>query len=228
MSETNEIKRPSSVMMARDPEVLQTMLNFYAWPEAEVIDVTANKRRMWNGVKHNGRVVFADIDPEMSPDIVCDFRDIKIPDASVDVVVFDPPHLPVASASEASDKGFVGRYGLARAPNADNISEYFGPFLSEAHRVLRREGLIFVKLKDFVHNHKYQWMLAEFINAVSEQEGLTACDLIVKRDPSAGNMMSGRWKKSHHVRNAHCWWIVVRKGGCESRRKPDTMMEARK
>lgn len=49
------------------------------------------------------------------------------------------------------------------------------------------------------------------------QAGLTACDLVVKRDPSAGNLKSGRWKKAHHVRNAHCWWAVVRKGRCEPR-----------
>jgi hypothetical protein len=210
--------RPSSVMMARDPEVLQTMLDFYAWPTARVLDVTANRRRMWKGVVHSGEILFGDIDPEMEPDIICDFRDVPMQSASVDVIVFDPPHLPVAAASAASDQDFVGRYGLAQSFKADNIAEYFPPFLTEAARLLRPEGLVFVKLKDFVHNHKYQWMLAAFINAVEAQDGLTACDLIVKRDPSAGNMMSGRWQKAHHARNAHCWWIVVRKGRCESRR----------
>lgn len=212
------ISRPSSVMMARDPEVLQTMLDFYAWPTARVLDVTANRRRMWRGVKHVGEVLFADIDPEMKPDIVCDFRDITMQSASVDVVVFDPPHLPAAAGTAASDPQYVADYGLARAPKADNISEYFPPFLSEAERVLRSEGLIFVKIKDFVHNHKYQWMLAAFINAVERQSGLTACDLIVKRDPCGGNLKSGKWQRAHHARNAHCWWIVVRKGRCESRR----------
>lgn len=65
---------------------------------------------------------------------------------------------------------FVGNYGLRQAPKSDNISPYFAPFLAEAARVLRPEGMIFAKLKDFVHNHAYQWMLAEFVMAVRAQD----------------------------------------------------------
>lgn len=211
------LERPSSVMLERDPEVLTTMLRFYAKSGAEVLDVTANKRRMWNGVIHNSRVTYADIDAEMKPDIIADFRNLPCAPNSYDVVIFDPPHLPVAASSLKSDKEFGRRYGLSYSPKGDNIKEYFPPFLREAERVLRPEGLIFAKLKDFVHNHAYQWMLTDFITAVRAQAGLTPCDLIVKKDPSAGKMMSSKWQKAHHVRNAHCWWVIVRKGECEAR-----------
>jgi hypothetical protein len=206
-------------MLARDPEVLATMLEFYAWPEARVLDVTANERRMWKGICHPGGVVYADIDPAMNPDILADFRALPCEPCSYDVIVFDPPHLPVAAASPESHAQFASSYGLSHAPKADNIASYFAPFLTEAARVLSAEGLIFAKLKDFVHNHSYQWMLAEFINAVKATPGLTPCDLIVKKDPSGGALKSSKWQRSHHVRNAHCWWVVVRKGRCETRRK---------
>lgn len=208
--------RPDSVMLARDPEVLRLMLAFYVSPGAKVLDVTAQRRRMWNGVEWPG-VVYADIDPEMKPDILADFRALPVPDGCFDVIVFDPPHIPAAAASKESGEEYRDHYGIALAPHADNISGYFAPFLKEAHRVLRREGVIFAKLKDFVHNHAYQWTLADFISAVRNQDGLTPCDLIVKRDPCGGNLKSSRWKKAHHARNSHTWWIVVRKGGCESR-----------
>ena len=208
--------RPLSVMLARDPEVLRTMLDFYAWPEASVLDVTANERRMWKGVGWPN-VTFSDIDPTMSPDIVGDFRDLPVENASYDIIVFDPPHLPIAAASPQSDQRFSGNYGLGHSLHADNISAYFPPFLAEAHRILRKEGLIFAKLKDFVHNHQYQWTLADFVTAVRAQDGLTPCDLIVKRDPSGGGLKSSKWQKAHHVRNAHCWWVIVRKGRCEAK-----------
>jgi hypothetical protein len=220
-------KRPLSVMLARDPEVLATMLEFYAWPEARVLDVTANERRMWKSVEHPGGVTYADIDPAMNPDIICDFRALPCEPGSYDVIVFDPPHLPAAAASPLSLAQYVGDYGLAEAPKADNIASYFRPFLSEAARVLAPEGLVFAKLKDFVHNHLYQWMLTDFVNAVKATPGLTACDLIVKQDPAGGNLKSSKWQKAHHVRNAHCWWVVVRKGRCESRRKHVAAPEAR-
>ena len=212
--------RPLSVMLARDPEVLALMLGFYAWPEARVLDVTANERRMWKGISHPGGVTYADIDSAMSPDILADFRSLPCENGSYDVIVFDPPHLPAAAASPESMERFVGNYGLGHAPKGDNISAYFPPFLTESVRVLSTEGLIFAKLKDFVHNHAYQWTLADFINAVRATPGLTPCDLIVKLDPNGGGLKSSKWKKAHHARNAHCWWVVVRKGRCESRRKP--------
>jgi SAM-dependent methyltransferase len=207
-----------SVMLARDPEVLQKMLEFYANNSDSVLDVTANQRRMWDGVEWGGQVHYMDIDAAMKPDTVADFRSIPFPDASFDVIVFDPPHLPVAAASPCSDKTFAANYGLGQSMKADNVSAYFAPFLTEAHRILKPDGLIFAKLKDFVHNHKYQWTLTDFVCAVREQPGLTPCDLIVKRDPSAGNMKSSKWINAHHVRNCHCWWIIVRKGKCESRK----------
>lgn len=209
--------RPLSVMDARDPEVLSMMLGFYSFPKAHVIDVTANRRKMWNGVNWSGIVTFCDIDPSVEPDVVCDFRKLPFEAESCDVIVFDPPHLPSAAASPMSDKQYVADYGLANSVKADNVSSFFAPFLAEAHRVLRPDGLIFCKLKDFVHNHKYQWSLVDYISAVRLIDGLTPCDLIIKRDPCGGNLKSGRWVKAHHVRNAHCWWIVTRKGRCEPR-----------
>ena len=46
--------------------------------------------------------------------------------------------------------------------------------------------------------------------------GLTPCDLIIKKDPCGGNLKSGRWKTRYHVKNVHCYWVIVRKGKCES------------
>lgn len=215
---TEVTNRPSSVVFGRDPEVLQAMLDFYAAPGAEIFDVTAGARRMWKGVKWDGPIRFLDIDPSTKPDVVGDFRQLPIREKSVDVLVFDPPHLPAAAASPKSLKRFAKSEGLAFAPKENDISSYFVPFLKSAAYVLRQDGLIFAKLSDYVHNHKHRWMLVRFIESVWETPGLTPCDLIVKRDPAAGRLRSGRWVKTHHVRNAHCWWIVVRKGGCEPKK----------
>jgi len=204
-----------SVINGRDPEVLSTMLAFYKRPDGEIYDVTANTKRMWKGIPH-GKIVFSDIDREMLPEIQCDFMALPFKSGTGGLIIFDPPHLPDAAGSEHSLKPFVGRYGLDKTTREDSISSIFVPFLTEASRVLKKDGLIFVKLSDYVHNHRYQWILVEFINAVWSIDGLTPTDLIIKCDPSAGNLKSGKWVLSHHVRKAHCWWIIVRKGKCES------------
>lgn len=210
--------RIKSVINGRDPEVLKSLFEFYVHPKGKVVDLTCNSRKMWKGLNTEG-IVFCDIDPEVNPDIVCDFKNTPFKDNEVSVIVFDPPQLPSAAGSEKSLKPFVKNYGLDKSVKGYNIDEIFEPFLKEAHRILMNDGLIFVKLADFVHSHNYQWTLVSFINAVKSIKGLTATDLIIKCDPSAGNLASGRWKNSFHARKAHCWWIVVRKGKCEPKQK---------
>lgn len=209
--------RPTSVIFGRDCQVLSQMFAFYA-PQARVIrDVTANARKMWKGasVPAGADVRFYDIDPAQKPDVVCAWSSLPDADASVDVLVYDPPHLPAHAASQRSLPVMREQYGLALSTLTDDISGHHRTFLPEALRVLAPNGLIFAKLKDFVHNHRYQWTLADFIAQVRGIAGLTPCDLIIKRDPCGGNLASGRWKNAHHARNAHCWWVIIRKGRCE-------------
>jgi hypothetical protein len=179
------VDRPDSVVLGRDPEILNGMLRFYAPSGAAVLDVTANRRKMWDGVTWTGPVTFSDIDPAMDPDVVADFTKLPFSSESFDVLVFDPPHLPAAAASEASLEQYVDDYGLAESAAGDNVSAMYPPFLAEARRVLRADGLVFAKIKDFVHNHRYQWSLVDFVTAVRATEGMTPCDLRIKRDPTA-------------------------------------------
>lgn len=211
-----EIPRIRSLIEGRDPDVLDAMFGFYARPEGKIVDVTCNARRMWKGLDTTG-VAFCDINLQMKPDVACDFRETPFESGRISLIVFDPPHLPAAAGSEKSMARFVKDYGLDRTVKGDNINEFFVPFLIEARRILCDDGLVFAKLTDFVHNHRYQWTLVDWVNAVRSVDGLTATDLIIKRDPSAGNLTSGRWEACHHARRSHCWWSVVRKGKCEPR-----------
>lgn len=213
-------ERIKSVIQGRDPEVLKSLFEFYSRPSGKIVDLTCNQRRMWKGLPTK-KVTFCDIDPSVNPDIVCDFTHTPFADGEVAVIIFDPPHLPAAAGSPESLDHFVANYGLRKTVEGDNIAAIFPPLLNEAKRILKDDGLIFAKLADFVHNHRYQWSLVSFVSAVEATGGLTACDLIIKCDPAAGHLTSGKWQKSHHARRAHCWWVVVRKGKCEPSRAYD-------
>jgi hypothetical protein len=207
--------RLRSVIEGRDPDVLNALFGFYRRPaNGLIIDVTCNARRTWQGLDATG-VVFCDVDPAMRAEIICDYRRMPFAEDSASVIVFDPPHLPAAAGSAKSHEQYKRDYGLSRSARADNISEYFYAFLLEARRALVPDGLVFAKLTDFVHNHRYQWTLLDFVSYIGAVEGLTATDLIIKRDPCAGNLKSSKWVAAHHARRAHCWWVVVRKGKCE-------------
>lgn len=202
--------RPTSVIVGKDWDALGLLLNFHVRvPDPLVIDVTYNQGRMWTGLEI--QPVRMDLDPQWNVDVVGDFRAIPFPEGTFDVVVFDPPHLPNAGHSATTCTDWETRYGITpTGREGDNVSDYFQPFLLEAKRVLKPNGLVIAKIADLVHNHRYQWQHVDFIQAARGIPGLTPCDCLIKRDPLAGRLNSGRWEKAHHLRKAHSYWIVVR------------------
>lgn len=75
---------------------------------------------------------------KVKPDIVMDFRDLKFPDESFSLVVFDPPHLIPAGENGWQCK----KYGsLSRKTWKDDITKGF----SECFRVLKCGGVLVFK-----------------------------------------------------------------------------------
>jgi SAM-dependent methyltransferase len=184
------------------------MLSFYPKkPPKDILDATVNAGRFWRG--SHRKVVGMDIDPRVEPDILADNTKMPCKDASFDVVVYDPPHIPNQGKDRSKD--FNDRFGLVlKSPvvTGYNFTHTFRPFLSEAYRVLRKEGVLFCKIADYVHGHRFQWAHVEIINAAI-QVGFTPCDCIVK--VRKGPITDPRWKKAHHARRQHCYWLVLRK-----------------
>lgn len=197
-----------SVWFGGDEELLEKMLCFYPKnnPRA-ILDATINAGRFWRG--SHRKVVGMDIDPKFEPDILANHCDMPCKDATFDVVVFDPPHVPNQGKDRSKD--FNDRFGLvgkSSAENGYNFTHTFRPFLHEAYRVLRKDGVLFCKIADYVHGHRFQWAHIELVNAAIEV-GFTPCDCIVKI--RKGPITDPRWKKAHHARRQHCYWIVLRK-----------------
>ena len=189
------------------------MLHLYPRRPAEVIlDATVNRRRFWRNSPRD--VVGIDIVPEHRPSIVADNTQMPFRNDAFDVVVYDPPHIP----NQGKDKGkdFNSRFGLvvkSLKANKYALSHTFPSFLTEAHRVLRPEGILLCKITDYVHNHRYQWAHVEFLSAAQEV-GFCACDCVVK--VRARSIIDPRWRVSHHTRRQHCFWLVFRKSDrCE-------------
>ena len=92
-----------------------------------------------------------------------------------------------------------------------NVSHLFGPFFAEARRVLRPGGVALCKISDIVFNARYQWQHLD-LKTAAEAAGMTACDMLILCNPSAGTLVSSKWKTAYHFRKSHCFWLVVRNG----------------
>lgn len=208
VAETSTYDPLPSVWFDDDAELLEKMLCFYPHKKpTEILDATVNAGRFWQG--SHRKVVGMDIDARFAPDIHADNCNMPCKDASFDVVVYDPPHIPNQGKDRSKD--FNDRFGLILKSSADNgynFTHTFRPFLREAYRVLRANGVLFCKIADYIHGHRYQWAHVELINAAVEV-GFTPCDCIVKI--RKGPITDPRWKKAHHARRQHCYWIVFRK-----------------
>lgn len=180
-----------------------------------VLDCTINKGRFWAGSKYKSLVTGMDIDPSHLPDIVGDNRTMDgVADNSFDVVVYDPPHIPNQGKDRTKD--FRDRFGLGGKSGKDdnyNFAHEYVLVLKQIARVLKDGGVFFAKITDYVHNHRYQWALVDFVLAV-RGAGMTPCDLVIKT--RKGPIIDPKWKNRHHVRRRHCYWVVGRNSlSCE-------------
>jgi len=171
---------------------------------------------MWKNSKR--LIVSMDIDPRYKPDIVGDNRSMKgVPSSHFGVVVYDPPHVGPQGRDKSSKRFDVdfGAFVECGKEHDWNLSYLYPPFLKQAKRVLKPEGLLLAKITDMVNNHKSKWPHCDFMR-MAEEAGLTVCDLIIK--VRTGPMMSTKWKEAHHARKRHCFWIVCRNSDeCERR-----------
>jgi SAM-dependent methyltransferase len=205
---TSDYTPLASVWYGEDAELLELMLDFYPRRKPRnILDATVNCGRFWRNSKRP--VTGMDIDPRHNPDILADNTDMPLEDASFDVVVYDPPHIPNQGRDHKKD--FNTRFGLVLRSSKEHhytFTHTFPPFLREAHRVLSTEGILLCKITDYVHHHRYQWAHIELINAAREV-GFMPCDCIVKI--RKGPIIDPKWKKAHHTRRQHCYWLVFRK-----------------
>ena len=197
-----------SVWLGDDAELIEKMLLFYPRREPRrILDATVNGGRFWRGSRRT--VVGIDLDRRHNPSVVADNTAMPFRENCVDVVIYDPPHIPNQGKDQKKD--FNTRFGLVlRSPkeNQYTLTYTFRPFLREARRVLIDEGILLAKITDYVHHHRYQWAHIELINAAREL-GFTACDCIIK--VRKGPIMDPKWKTAHHSRRQHCYWVIFRK-----------------
>lgn len=197
-----------SVWEGEDAELLEQLIEFYPRRRPQrILDATINGGRFWRGSTRP--VIGLDIESAHRPSIAGDNTRMPFPNALFDVVVYDPPHIPNQGKDKSKD--FNTRFGLgvrSAKENGYSFSHTYPPFLEEAYRVLKAEGVLLAKITDYVHDHQYQWAHVDFISAATAA-GFRACDCIIKT--RKGPIIDPRWKVAHHSRRQHCYWLVFRK-----------------
>ena len=122
-----------------------------------------------------------------------------VPSAHFGTVVYDPPHVG-PQGRDKSRKKFDVDFGATVDCGKEqnwNLSYLYPPFLQQAKRVLKPNGLLLAKITDMVNNHRSKWAHCDFMRMAAET-GFAVCDLIIKI--RNGPMLSDKWKEAHHAR----------------------------
>ena len=197
-----------SVWDGEDAELLERMLMLYPRKRpGRILDATVNGGRFWRGSERP--VIGIDIEIKHRPSIVADDTAMPFRSRFFDVVVYDPPHIPNQGHDKLKD--FQHRFGLGgKSPKEQGytFTHTYPPFAKEAYRILKDEGVLFCKIADYVHHHRYQWAHVDLVQS-ARAAGFQPCDCIVKI--RKGPIIDPKWKVAHHSRRQHCYWLVFRK-----------------
>jgi DNA modification methylase len=140
------------------------------------------------------------------PDAPHDFRDLPYEDASFDVVVLDPPYSPDPGRGMITNSSYRN-FETTGHLNHDGIVRLYQEGMREAKRVLRPEGLLWVKCQDEIESGKQRMTHIE-IHDHALQLGMTVEDLFVMVRPSPPPVQH----RQKHARKNHSYLIVFRTG----------------
>lgn len=175
-----------------------TLILRVAFPDAATaLDATYGGGAFWDGSAHVA-VTGVDLNPARAPSGAADFRNLPYPDASFDVVLFDPPHL--ADAGDAS----VMRERYGTYVDAD-LQPVIQDGCREAWRVARL-GII-VKVTDHIHGQRFTSETDWVRTAID-------CPLYdVVYQTRAGAFIDPKWEGQLSAYNNGSTYLIFRKDG---------------
>jgi hypothetical protein len=185
-------------------ELIRDVAALYVADGATVADVTYGLGAFWRKTdtarfKLNGTDLVT-----TSPAV--DFRALPYADGSVDVVVLDPPY----AHNGASHMVWADRYQsqVTRDLGHDGIIDLYRAGMTEAVRVLKRGGTLWVKCQDEVESGRQKLSHIE-IRAIASELQLRVEDLFVVTPGSKPS--SKRWQRQVHARKNHSFLWVFRR-----------------
>jgi tRNA G10 N-methylase Trm11 len=201
-----------SAHVAGNAEVFPQILKLHVPDGARVADVTWGKGVFWKDVPAGKYDVCGS---DIKTGIDC--RNLPYSGGSFDCVVFDPPYMEGLFRRKTSHLAGSGSYGAFRESYSSASATEDGPKWhaavvdlyvrggKEAHRVLRRGGVLIVKCQDEVSANRQRLTHVEIINAYAEI-GFIARDLFVvvrQNRPSVSRIV-----KQVHARKNHSYFLV--------------------
>lgn len=194
----------SVVKTQRNGPLIAAAATLWIDPDDSVLDVTYGRGKFWSDYRP------ADLRTHDIAIDGVDFRALPEADASIDVVVFDPPYIAQGGRDSSTQPDFLDRYGLYEVPRThDELRELIAAGIGEAVRVLVPKGRLLVKCMDYINGGRYRQGRHEVVEAAQEA-GLVQVDEFVHY---SGSGPQPKRLRQVHSRRVHSFLCVFRKPG---------------
>lgn len=208
-------------------ELIAQARRLWIAPTDTVADVTWGRGAFWP--KHIGEKDQPQFRYDLAtmPESV-DCRELPNADASLDVVVFDPPYRPGHGGNQ---DGFYTHYGLAGSglDSMNDVLDLYRDGIREAFRVLRVGGRVLVKCQDMTYSERLHLVHLDVIRQMQEA-GFQFVDMFVlvninrrrqsstDHDPETEAVPPA--VRQHRARRSHSYLLVGIKPKVRKKKSP--------
>jgi len=207
-----EVDDALNTICQTNDEGFARIVRLYARPGDTIADPTFGNGVFWQQVDRSQYTVLA---TDLKADGV-DLRSLPYADESLDMVVNDPPYRYTTEKNtrheDTPGHGKVdGLYNLqaAKLTNTKAVLDLYFAGMTEAKRVLKPGGFLVVKCQDTVQDGKNIWV-HNILMDKAEELGFACRDVLIVAPPS---VIKTRWDRQRHLRKAHSYFVIFRKGG---------------
>jgi hypothetical protein len=187
-------------------DILKGIMALYA-PDGFECDCTYGNGQFYRDIPPP--IFRFDIDPQTPDTIQATSDNLPLTDKSISSLVFDPPFLTYVRAGRGGNGKMIMAKRFAGYWRYDELESHYKATLTEAGRVLCKNGIMVFKCQDIIHNHKIHCTHANVI-AWAENSGLRLQDLFIL--PAKHRLPSpNRAGTQKHARIFHSYFLVLRK-----------------
>lgn len=210
MADRSEGDRILSVQKGSNGDLIAEVAKLWILPNDVVVDVTYGRGTFWSKYQHPGKFVAHDL---FLGDGV-DLRNLPEEDASVNVVVLDPPYIPGGKRATTQIPDFWDRYGLDTGPQTPHeVRELLIAGIKECSRILAPGGRLLVKCMDYVAAGQLQMSSYDVVSTALDC-GLHVADYFIHftGKGAEGRNRDGSARVQLRSRRAHSFLYVFRNG----------------
>ncbi len=205
----------TTVTFGSNDQLIAVVASLYLAAGDVVADVTHSSGRFWKRTDTSRyRLLASDLMPMVPGVLAADFRALPYGDGTVDAVIFDPPYI------HSPGKGILAtRYNGLQTTDMityDGIMQLYKDGMTEAARVLRDGGQLWVKTKDSLASERQRWSHIA-IYELAQDLGLYPRDLFLLVPPAPSSVTTGRWARQLHARKVHSYLWILETGGYKRR-----------